>query len=482
MTATKLLKTAGSSELRLPVHWFGADRTYGHGLSSGMLIRAAPVFAVFVLCASRLLWIVRTYAVNVFIGDQWFYHEPTLFHRQSVWTIFFWQSSPWRQGLGGLLSLWVGSLSHWNSRYESWIAACLIIAGCLLALCLKVKITGDLSAWDFLIPLFVLSPVEYQTVVGVTHYSHGPLPFLLVILFCFAWTIRLYFLKYPLIVTIGFLCTYTGYGVFIGILCPAVIALDLWTRWSETSKKERKTGIISLVFSFLTLSTFFYGFRFSDGVCPAHAFVNPATGLVVSYPNLLHHFLFVAFMFGNYVGLKATIILVPAVLGGSAILLFVIIELAISLRRRPLQIVPFVLIAYSVLFAVTTAQGRMCLGLSAALGSRYMIYLVPAFLGIYLLAISNRARMAHFIVLSILASVALSGSFSIHRSDQDDMAEIQRLRLGWSECYLFEHNLLDCNHKTGATIYSYPNTIQSQLDFLQRNHLNLFFEPAVQRR
>src|ERR1041385_6167408 len=81
-------------------------------------LRAATVLLAFVFSASRLLWIVQTYSVNVFIGDQWVYNDPTLFHAQSVWSIFRWQSGPWRQGLGGVFAAIFGPLTHWNSRIE----------------------------------------------------------------------------------------------------------------------------------------------------------------------------------------------------------------------------------------------------------------------------------------------------------------------------------------------------------------------------
>jgi hypothetical protein len=320
----------------------------------------------------------------------------------------------------------------------------------------------------------VLSPVEYQTVIGVTHYSHGPLPFLLLILFCLAWTIRNHVAKYAWVVVLSFLSTFTGYGMCVGLLCPVIMAIDLWTRGSELSNRERWAGVISLCLSALVLICFFYGFRSSDGVCPPHAFFNPGTGLPTPYPNPIHYLLFMAFMFGNFVGLKATLALIPAILGGTAILFIVFAGLVASLRRNPHQVVPFTLIAFSLLFAVMAAQGRMCLGLSAALGSRYMIYLVPAFLGLYLLAITIADRIWRTVGLLVVASLALMSSVFIHGPDRNDMTEIRRLKIEWSQCYVSSHNLLECNRDSHAPSYSYPDTIQSQLDFLERNRLNFF--------
>jgi hypothetical protein len=457
-----------------PVAHTGTQTGTSRALAFSRLLRVAPPFLVLTLSAGRLLWIVQTYSVNVFVGDQWLYNEPTLFHRQSAWNIFRWQSTPWRQGLGGLLSAVVGPPTHWNSRDESFISAGLIIAGCVLALYLSARLKGEITAWDSLIPLFALSPIEYQSVVGVTHYSHGPLPFLLIIAFCLTWTIRRYALKYGLALIIAFLCTYTGFGVFIGVLCPLVICSDFWARRSSADKWETRACIMSLIISILSLTSFFYGFTFADGVCPPHAFSDPGTGLAVRYPNPLHYFLFLAFMFGDFVGLKATISLVPSILGGSAVLILVLVALFFGLRRRPLLVVPIVLITYSLMFAGATARGRMCLGLGAALGSRYMIYLAPAFIGMYLLATTCANNVARPILLAILAGLALLSSLTVHRSDRDDMAEFHRLRLEWKQCYLAEHDLVDCNRKSGATPYSYPDTIQDRIDYLEQKHLNFY--------
>lgn len=422
-------------------------------------------FCVFIFCAGRFLWIIQTYSVNVFIGDQWDYNEPLLFHRQSAWTIFRWQCSPWRQGLGGLLSAWTGQLTHWDSRYESFIAGILIITACLLALYLKVRVSGKVTAWDALIPLFVLTPVQYETIVGVTHFSHGPLPLLFVLAFCVAWTIRAPKLKYAVLLPLTFASTYTGFGMFIGLLCPLALTLDMWTRRPEMSNSEKRSSAIALTLASLSLASFLIGYKTVDGVCPLHGFQNP-----------LHYFLFAAFMFANFVGLKVPLALVPSILGGSALLLFVMGMFIFAIRKR--QIIPLILISYSLLFAVGAAHGRMCLGLAAAVGSRYMIYLVPAFLGIYLLVSGYSCliqdRAVSTAMLSILTILAVLSSLTINSVDRKDMTEFWQHRLEWRQCYLAEHNLSLCNQRTGATMYTYPDRIQEKINFLEAHQLNLF--------
>jgi hypothetical protein len=419
---------------------------------------------VSLLCAWRLLWIIHAYSANVFIGDQWFYNEPLLFHRQSAWTIFRWQSHPWRQGVGGLLSAWIGSLTRWNSQVESFVAGGLIIAACFLALVLKFRISGKLRVWDSLIPLFLLSPVQYETVVGVTSLSHGPLPLLFTILFCLTWTIKTLWLRYAVLIPLTFVATHTGFGLFIGFLCPLVIAFHWWAQRGGMSRSENQINATAIALAVLSLAAFLVGYQPADGVCQPHGLYPP-----------LHYFLFVAFMFANFAGWKAPLALVSSILSGALILAFVVGMLIFAFRKQ--ATIPIFLISYSLVFAAGAAQGRMCLGLAAAIGSRYMIYLAPAFLGMYILVsdgVSIRDPLARPSLGVVLAALALLSSLSIHATDRQEMSDIRRHKIEWRACYLAEHDLLDCNQKTGAKAYIYPDTIQSQIDFLQAHRLNLF--------
>lgn len=429
-----------------------------------MAAHVIPVTAVSFWCTGRLLWITDKYSVNVLFGDQWLYDVPLLFNRQSAWVIFRWQSHPWRQGLGGLLTTWLGSLSHWNSRVESFTAGALIIASCFLAVFLKFRISGKVTVWDSVIPLFLLTPVQYDTIVGSTSLSHGPLPLLFTVLFSLAWTINDLRLRYAILIPLTFVATHTGFGLFIGFLCPFVIILDWWIQRKSLCLFEKRTTAIAVGLALLSLAAFLVGYQPNDGVCPPFGPHPP-----------LHYFLFIAFMFANFAGWKAPLALVPSILSGALILTFIVGVLLFGLRRR--AVIPAFLISYSLLFGIGAARGRMCLGLGAAIGSRYMIYLAPAFLGAYILVsdgVSIRDPLARLSIRLALAFIALLSSCSIQPADRLDMSAIRQHKMQWKACYLAEHNLLDCNRKTNATPYTYPDTIQAQIDFLQSHRLNLF--------
>jgi len=417
---------------------------------------ALPLLA-FVLCATRFLLIVRTFAVNVFIGDQWEFQEATVFHPRSLLAIFRWQLGPHRQGLGGLLHAAIDPWFHWNARSESFVAAGIIIAACALALWLKVRIAGKLTITDTVIPILFLTPVQYEVIVGVTNYAHGPLPLLLLIALALAWTLPESRTRWTAILLLNFLSIYTGFGLLLGIITPLAITLEYFAK-----RQEPRRHAIAATIALMSLASFFIGYvRNPDAQCFSTELHSP-----------LHYFLFSGFMFSNFLGIKATQELVLAILLGSgSLVLFAGVLMAIT---RRLQLVPFILLAYSLAFALLTAFGRTCMGLGAAQGSRYMTYLIPALLAVYLFSLSIKDRMAHCaLIASTCVLVTISGA-RIHNADMHAMANLRNGRVEWKACYLAEHDLVRCNRLTGANIYSYPDSIQTKLDILEQRRLNLF--------
>jgi hypothetical protein len=243
-----------------------------------------------------------------------------------------------------------------------------------------------------------------------------------------------------------------------------MIAFDWWARRREIPRTEVWLNAVALTLAILSLDVFFSGYQTADGVCAPHGLYPP-----------LNYFLFAAFLFANFVGLKAPLMLVPSIVGGALLLIFVLGMLLVALKNR--ATIPLFLICYSLLFSVGAAHGRMCLGLGAAVGSRYIIYLAPAFLGIYILVsddVSICDPLARPSVGVVLAAIALFSSIALHDADRAGMSAIQRHKSEWKACYLAERDLSGCNRKTAAPSYSYPATIQSKLDFLQAHQLNLF--------
>jgi hypothetical protein len=421
-------------------------------------LRLAPV-TVAAICGLRLLRLAQRYGVNVFVGDQWFYHEPTLFHRASWWKIFRWESNPWREGLGGLLAAWLEPLFRWNTRIESLIVVWLLIGACFLTLWLKTRVVGPMELWDCLIPLFILTPASYETFVGVVHFSHGPLPILLLIGIALAWTIQNERARYGIVALLTALSVSTGFGFIAGIVVPLILVCEIYWYSDHRTSQLSALGVIGLAWL-----VFLVGYSTVNAGCPADAFHTH---------NPFHYFLFVAFMFDNSIGVKANEHLMLAIALGSLLVIAASWALVTAIKHSRKSPIPFLLIAFSLLFAVATSIGRICLGLGVALGSRYVIYLAPAFIGTYLLSYSLRDK-AKIRWLTFLALLGIMGAGRVTAGQRISMEAGSRHRREWKSCYLKIHDLSTCNKVTGATILTYPDSIQGKLDFLEAHHLNLF--------
>jgi hypothetical protein len=68
------------------------------------------------------------------------------------------------------------------------------------------------------------------------------------------------------------------------------------------------------------------------------------------------------------------------------------------------------------LFAVTAAYGRSCLGLDQARVSRYVIYLEPSVLGVYFGCLMLRGRATRRTALALLLGAAAVGGFRCARA------------------------------------------------------------------
>jgi hypothetical protein len=78
--------------------------------------------------------------------------------------------------------------------------------------------------------------------------------------------------------------------------------------------------------------------------------------------------------------------------------------------RAPLDQTIFFLTAFSLLFAITTAIGRVCLAVSTGSSTRYIPYILPSFLGMYFALLSwklpSTTRAA---LLSVFVVIAAGG-------------------------------------------------------------------------
>jgi hypothetical protein len=435
--------------------------------------KAVLVLGAYILLGARFFGLISQYAVNVLWYDQWYFDDATLFQHHSLWEMFRWQRGPHRQGLGALLQKLIEPWIHWNGRYEAFFLGALIAGAAVLALLLKVRLYGKIGYSDVIIPLLFLTPLQYETLVVTPNPAHGSLPSLLTILYCLCWLIRPYRWKYICVLLVNFLSIYTGFGIFIGVVTPALLALDYYANVRHLAPKYQWGSAAALAISIAALASFFVHYKFD----PAVDCFSPAPENPVLYPW------FVALMFANAAGLKILSLTLQTLIGSIALLLLVV-GLLITVKRLtareadtwPRDAAIAALLAYSAVFCLNTAYGRLCVGLAGAGASRYTLYEILGLFGLYLYALSNHGRNLRVSLILILLVFAMLGARPLNRKDAWELVYLSNRKSVWRECYLARHDIYECDALTHFQIDPTPGAprLQEKLDFLERNHLNLY--------
>lgn len=424
---------------------------------------------VFLLLADRFFGLISEYAVNIFFFDQWDFNDATLFQRHSLWQMFSWQHGPHRQGAGALLEWLAEPLFRWNSRTESFLVGGILVVAALCALALKRRLYGRISFSDVLIPLIFLSPLQYETLFVTANLAHGPLPLLFIVLYCLAWTCPHLLLRYGLVLTINFLTIYTGFGLFLGLLTPLLLAIDYWVNLRDT-ERGRIYFLVGLLLSLASFGSFFIGYKAQPAAaCFASQLQSPS-----DYAR------YVALMFAPFFGARGINALPTAV--GAAALCALLASLTSSarglLRTRGARWIrhaaTVILITYCFLFCMGTAYGRLCLGIGYAQSSRYVIYLNLGLLGLYfsLLTISNPIART---TLVVIFGLSLSGAIAPGEGLRNEMAMWHNVKRGWKNCYLTLGDIGECNQYARVYPWEPEKThLQEKLDFLKTTRQNLF--------
>jgi len=452
------------------------NRKIVHHADQNGVKRYLPHFLVlgtYLLLGVRFFNLISQYAVNVLFSDQWDFDNATLFQQHSIWEMFRWEHAPHRQGLGALLQKLIDPWIHWNGRDEAFFVGAIIVIAAVMALLLKVRLYGAVGYSDVIIPLLFLTPLQYETLVVTPNFAHGSLPSLLTVLYCFCWLIRPYHWKYICVLSVNFLLIYTGFGIFMGLVTPALLALDYYGNTRHFPPKYQWGSAAALTISIASLASFFVGYKFQSAVdCFSPAPRNP---FVYAW--------FAALMFASAAGLKI-LSLIFATLIGSVAWLVVVVGLLVTVKRLlaqksdtwPRDAAIAALLAYCVVFCLNTAYGRLCLGLAGAGASRYTPYVVLGFFGSYLYALSNQGRNLRVSLVLALLVFSILSARPLDRKDARELVYFGYAKRVWRQCYLARHDIDECDALTNFQIYPGPNEthLQEKLDFLERNHLNLY--------
>ena len=451
-----------------------SDKVLDRGDASAARRRWLPLVVTLAVAAAlqaKMFLLVWRYSVNVLYQDQWDYYTP-LFEGRPVSDFFLWQIGPVRQGVGFLIYKYVSELSGWDARAEGMAACGVVFAALLCAVWLKGRLFGSFAYWDVLIPLLFLTPVLAGVYTLVPNPSHGPFPLLLVVLYCLAWGLRGR-LKYLTVVLVNFLLIFTTFGIIMGLITPALLSLEYLRAVRGKESCRPVYPLLALLISLASLASFFVGYIFA-----------PASDCFqLFHPRPLEYAWFVSVMFACFWRLAGSGTL--AYLAGLSLTLLMVALFArhayLLLRDRTadrgISLVVAALSGFSLMFAASAAFGRVCMGLNEARGSRYIPYLIPAFLALYfqLLTLKDwrpfgRVALVAFLAVSALMTLAPMSSGNVM------LEEVRRGKAEWKRCYVEIENVEECDKRANFKVYTpiTPLPMEQRLNHLKQNKLNLY--------
>jgi hypothetical protein len=411
---------------------------------------------------------LNRYTVNLLYWDQWDFLQG-LFDGADLWALFRWQHGPQRQGLGNLIASFIYPATDWNVRADAAAAAVVMGLTAVGGLWLVKRLFGTVRPWDIVVPLLFLTTTNAETYVLVTNLAHGPLSALLLVSYALALTLTSHPTRCAAVVGVNFLAVNTGFTLLLGAVTPLLLLLIACT--PRLARRDRVVYAAGIAASLATVALFLHGF---DQRPAADCYQFPAqrpweyvpfAGFVLSRP------------FGPMGGDGAA-----HLFAGTAVTLvatgFVTYAVFRLLRLRGTSnfwLVISALAGFALVFASTSAVGRVCLGFGSAGATRYIPYVLPGILAAYLVIrrASTHSPIAYALLPVILvACVVKEGHEAITHEAQTYMTYKQR----WKDCYVTMRNIEFCNDRAGLPVYPRPQAtnLQGKLDWLEARRLNLF--------
>jgi hypothetical protein len=160
---------------------------------------------------------------------------------------------------------------------------------------------------------------------------------------------------------------------------------------------------------------------------------------------------FVSTMFGRFVGLSFRELGFFAATVGSIAAMGVFAAAWFGLRDHarggspPAASTIAFLSSFTIIFALATAWGRVCLNPAYGESSRYMTLLVPGFLACYLAALHLRSRL---LVVLVIAGTLL-GSVTLTNAEKARLERSKSSREAWKSCFERKHDYRACSAESG---------------------------------
>jgi len=436
------------------------------------LVRASAwvVPLTFALLVVRLWRFVSEHAVDLVYLDQWDFLQG-LMEGADAWTLFRWQHGLARQGPGNLILEAALTRTQWSGMADPALAAGTMALAALGALWLVRRLCGAWRPWDVAVPLLFLTTANVDGYVSVPNLSHGPLQALYLVAFGLAMTVGSHLGRCGLLVAINVFAVNTGYTMLLGWMTPGLLVLSAFR--PGLTGRDRAVYAAGAAAAIATLVHFFHDIVFLTAV-DCFRFPHDRPREYLSYLGLVLARPFNA----RALGLPDQLI---GSLTGLAAIGFVILA-AVGWRREhgatALWSVACMLGGFALLFASSTAVGRVCTGLETAQASRYIPYVLPGLLSVYLVLRSGAVpvRGLPWLLGLFVTLCVLKETSSRAHLDAGTEAALKR---AWRDCYLTVHDIDTCDARSGRPAYPSPEAtdLQRKLDWLEARGYSLFRSP-----
>jgi hypothetical protein len=373
------------------------------------------------------------------------------------------------------LGTWlIAEATDWNTRIDAFYVGGLICVATVLALGLRRRLCGPFRPADVAIPLLLLTPAQYGIFIHTPNASHSAGPLVLLVLYALAWTLRRRAARYVAIVAVDFLAIHTGFGFFLGVLTPALLAIACLRDAREGGASRVVLPLACLAASLLALSIFFVGYTSRGGI----DLVTPP-----SADRLLSYLAYVALMLANVLGVKGlgALPLVVGALATAAVAGVALEQLGRLLGSRngdaASSFAILSLTGYALVYCVATAVGRIHLGLPGAESSRYVPLVVPALLGLFLRLQSVESEKLRRTLLASSVLVALAATFPMREREARFMEHLSTGKRLWIETYLDTESVEEANRRARLKLEFRPtpdNPLEERLAYMRARRLNFF--------
>jgi hypothetical protein len=427
------------------------------------------VAGIFAVLAWRQLHFVNTHAVNMMYADQWDFYQP-MFRGQGWWETFDLQHGPHREGIGLLVTRVLANASGWDSRWDAFAAIILMIGAAALGI--RLALSFGISRRSLLlaaVPLLFLNVHQYEMFVSAVNLSYGAMPMVLFMALCLCWFQSGSLWRLPMIGALTFLLIFSGFGLFVGLLTPPLLAAEGVQAWRARERAHAVVAIAAIAITGAGWALFARGYTFQ----PA------APDFRFPYEHPLEYFVFVGRMLGNFFGAAAMsssglIIGLAAAAGLAAISVWNGIRcLRRGVARDPRGAVLFCLATFTLIFCVNCAVGRVFTEQIAPLAPRYATLLIPGGLAIFLQLGNLAPPRGALSWLAIIYTAILIPGTTVPRPDEVDSANwFANGRRSWRAAYLETHDQGEADRISHFSIY--PAPLDGRMRYLEDHRLNLF--------